>query len=261
MTGVALEAIVLSSFREFYAELLALRDEVEGDPWSASAGALPDEVAAARKARLAAIQGKLSATLQRLEVEARRIGGERAGRRISQAGYVMAALADEHFLNLDWEGRDLWAQNLLESRLYGTHMAGEQVFERAEALLRERDDREMAAIYLLALSLGFEGEHRGRGASGAEALRDLKGRLLAFVSPGGSEMESTSELFPQSYLHTLAGEPQTRLPRVATWSLILLGVMGVYLLISHLVWMNVSGAVREIADAIDWLSVDMGGDR
>ena len=47
----------------------------------------------------------------------RRTGGEYASALYRRAQYVMAALADETFLYLDWPGRDAWRANLLEFKL------------------------------------------------------------------------------------------------------------------------------------------------
>jgi type VI secretion system protein ImpK len=250
MSAVAVDAFVLSSFRTFYALLIELQEAVEADPWAASARSLPEEVSGARQARVTEIQGRLRDLIQRMETEARQAGGEREGRRFSDAAYVMAALADESFLALDWEGRQIWAQSLLESRLFGTHVAGERVFERAETLLRDRDDREMATVMLLALSLGFEGQHRGRGSEGHAAVQDLKARLLAFTSGGGGPVSDAPHLFPQAYAHTLQGKGEVHLPRVTRWSLVLAAVLVAYLLGSHVLWLDASSSIRTLAEEI-----------
>lgn len=260
MSPVAADALVLSSFRRFYALLVEVVEEVEADPWGASARSLPAEVAGARQERVTSIQGRLRALLQEMEAEARRVGGDREGRRFSDAAYVMAALADEAFLALDWEGRQLWSQSLLETRLFGTHVAGERVFDRAEALLRERDDREMAAVLLLALSLGFEGRHRGRGEDGHAAIRELKSRLLAFTASGGVEPGSDGRLFPQAYAHTLAGKGEVQLPRVMRWSLVLAAVLLVYLVVSHALWVDASAEVRDVAERIGGMRGEGGAE-
>lgn len=249
MSAVTSESVVIACFREFYALLVRLREGVQADPWRASAHALPGDVGSAREGRIIEIQGELRSLLQTQSASVARLGGERAVRRFAEAEYVMVALADEAFLGLDWEGRQGWAQNLMETRLFGTHVAGERLFERAEELLREREDREMAMVHLLAFSLGFLGQHRGRGDQ--RVLDDLRARLLAFISRGGQgPLSDDVQLFPQSYAHTLEGDAHTRLPSVARWSLLLALAVFAYLAVAHLLWLDASSELRSVTEDI-----------
>ncbi|HEY7116735.1 MAG TPA: DotU family type IV/VI secretion system protein, partial [Tepidisphaeraceae bacterium] len=50
-------------------------------------------------------------------------------------GAASGALADEIFLNTEWEGRSYWVSNLLETKIYQTHAAGELFFQKLERLL------------------------------------------------------------------------------------------------------------------------------
>src|SRR5580658_64213 len=79
---------------------------------------------------------QLVSLLERQSLEAGQ-GGAFAYEVYREAQYVMAALADEIFLHLDWEGRSRWT--LLESELFHSHAAGEVFFQRVEDLLRQRD--------------------------------------------------------------------------------------------------------------------------
>ena len=100
---------------------------------------------------------------------------------IAEAQYVMAALADDVFIHLNWEGKHAWTSNLLEAALFGSHTAGEKVFEKLDRLLRDRDpaDRSLAAVYLNALSLGFRGKYYGVNDHGR--LRRYRNELFAFI--------------------------------------------------------------------------------
>ena len=70
---------------------------------------------------------------------------------------------DEIFLHIvEWDGVEIWHNNLLETRLFDSYIAGEQVFRHLDKLLQERNPvyADLARIYLIALSLGFQGKHR-----------------------------------------------------------------------------------------------------
>jgi type VI secretion system protein ImpK len=255
----------LSGFRAFHAEVVRLRDEVLRQPWIAGAGGggggstgasgATTEASGAGRDRVFGIQAELDGVLQRLEAAARTAGGSRGGSRMRDAGYFMAALADEIFLTLSWDGNEAWSQHLLEGRLYASHAAGETVFARAEQILSGGEDREMAAVILCALALGFEGQFRGRGAAGERAIRDLKARLLSFIHRGspGAGGAAGDGLFPQVYQHTLETQPVVRLPRVASWTLLVVALIVVQLLVSHWVWVNISASIRQVTDGLVWL--------
>jgi type VI secretion system protein ImpK len=250
--------LLLSGFRSFHSEVMRLREGVEKLPWIGKDPAEQEGRGAAPTDRVLSMQAELLALIQQLEVQARASGGVRAGMRMREAGYFMAALADEIFLTLSWDGREGWSQHLLEGRLYQSHSAGETVFTRAEQILAVGEDRELASVILCALALGFEGQYRGRGEPGLKILDDFKTRLLSFISGGGSVGSTgTDRLFPQAYQHTLETEPRTRLPRVATWVLIVLTLVGVQLLISHWVWVDLSATIREVTQEMEWLQGDI----
>lgn len=257
-TTVSSDTPVLTAFRAFCADLAGLRDSVllePSVPWDdeTDAGGFP-----ARRMRVAQIQDTLSATLQRLELETRLSHGERSAQEVREASYFMAALADEWFVSLEWDGREHWIVTPLEERLHGTQNAGEAVFQQAETLIRTDGDRELATVILLILALGFQGQYRGRGEAGNTALREIQDRLLSFVSQGGRILSEQGTLFPQAYRHTLEQPPRARLPRLATWSLIAFVVLAAYFGASHLVWNQVSSNVREVMERIDWTGVQIG---
>jgi len=149
----------------------------------------------------------------------------------------MAALGDEIFLYLDWPGRDLWRSNLLESRLFGTHRAGEAVFERLDAILSGRDPiyGDLARVYLMALALGFAGRYRG--PEGAVRLETYRKDLFAFITNREPEILSGSaHLFPQAYTSTLDEGEGGRLPNLRPWIASLVLVTLVWLFLSYRLW-------------------------
>jgi type VI secretion system protein ImpK len=252
---------VLTAFRAFCTELAGIRDSIVAEPelaWEqeGDASSFP-----ARRLRVSQIQDTLASTVHRLELETRLAHGEPAALNVREASYFMAALADEWLVNLNWDGREHWIALPLEERLHESQCAGEALFSRAESLIQSDGDREIATIILLTLALGFQGQYRGRGESGTEAIREIQERLLSFTAKGARVLTDQGVLFPQAYRHTLGLPPVARLPKIATWTLITLVVMGTYLGTSHLVWNRVSAGVREVVERMDWDGVGIGGPR
>lgn len=161
-----------------------------------------------------------------------------------EARYIMAALADEAFLHqLAWDGRDAWKDSLLEARLFGSFVAGEKFFTGLEALLARRDpaDAELAAVYLFALSLGFEGRHRGTDAS--QHLAALRARLHDVIARHPVK-DAPSKAFAQAYAHTLAAGDAKRLPNGRRWALALALFLALFVGVSHGLWDQATADIR-----------------
>lgn len=238
------QSFLLGAFREFYAELTRLRRQVQSAPWPAA----PDDARPDAPRQLAA---RLAALLERQQMDAVRRGGELGAALYREAQYVMAAVADETLLNLEWWGRAGWAQHLLEARLFGTQLAGERVFEGVEALLRDRDAgrRDLAAVYLMALSLGFQGRYRGTAA--LDRVDAYRRELFAFVFRRHPSLaRGERRLFPQAYENAL----RDRIPAPPRgpwrWASAAGAVAALYLLVSTLLWNSVAGPVSAGAEAV-----------
>jgi type VI secretion system protein ImpK len=163
----------------------------------------------------------------------------------------MVALADEIFLNADWEGRYAWNFNLLESRLFQSHVAGERFFQNIDQLLEKRSPLrvELAKIYLMALSLGFQGKYRG--ADPEHALRYYRKRLHSFITLGAEDVGRESRLlFPQAYEHTVRGGEVRRFPSARKWIITLAVAIVVMLGISHLLWTTIISDLHPVLDNI-----------
>ena len=48
----------------------------------------------------------------------------------SEVVYIMVALADDIFLNSEWEGKQFWEDNILEQKFFNTQIAGDEIFNR-----------------------------------------------------------------------------------------------------------------------------------
>ncbi|MDP9122070.1 MAG: DotU family type IV/VI secretion system protein [Acidobacteriota bacterium] len=228
------ESYLLTNFRDFYREVVRLKRVVGHDPnlfhAAAPAGA---EISAG------AVWQELLDLLERQAVAVRRGGGEYAAESYRDAQYVMAALADETFIHLDWPGREAWRGNLLESRLFQSHRAGEEVFLRIDRLLRTREpiETELAKVYLLALGLGFQGRYRG--PIGVAHIAAYKRQLYAFVANVDPDApRGLRPLLPEAYGSTLEVGEGRRLPHLRPWVTAAVAVLALWLVVSHGLWLR-----------------------
>jgi type VI secretion system protein ImpK len=149
--------------------------------------------------------------------------------------YVMTALADELFiLEIKWDGAPYWHRYLLEQRLHLSDYSGQEFFTRLEVLLQDKSQdlllKDLAAVYLLAIRMGFAGKYRGRGRY--QELNKYQRALLTFIGREGN----TLPLFKQCYGHTVNELVSARLAPVTPWKKGALLVFLVYILVSYWVW-------------------------
>jgi type VI secretion system protein ImpK len=114
-----------------------------------------------------------------------------------QARFAVCAWVDEAILNSGWKEKGQWQGEPLQRVYYRTADAGEQFFERLNALgIQERGIRE---VYYLCLALGFMGRHCHPGDElllGQLKTSNLK--LLLGTSAGIPSLER-EPLFPDAY--------------------------------------------------------------
>lgn len=185
------------------------------------------------------ILDRLQSLLERQALESGRQGGEFGVIYYREAQYVMAVLADEMFLRMDWAGRAQWNRDLLETRLFGSYNAGDEFFRRLDRLLKdgERAQAELAAVYLLALAFGFKGRYRG--STHAARLADYRRRLYRDIyhrDPG--LLAETTDLCPDAYAHTAAEAEPRLLPAPTRWFWVLGAVIVAYIALGHWLWDN-----------------------
>jgi len=167
-------------------------------------------------------------------------------------GYVMAALGDEAMLHeVGWPGRRQWLDTLLETSLYDSRVAGEDVFRHAMAILDGsvvgRSD--LAAAILLALSLGFRG--RWRGADDRGAIEGLRRRLFehVFRHPPTHEVDWAAAL-PCAATPVLDAGRAERMPRLFPWVAGIVGSLMATLAMTQLVWTHLSGELLHVANEV-----------
>lgn len=255
------ESFLLTSFRELYAEVVRWKEKLHREMRTE---------AGKQETSPREVWDALLGLLERQAIAVRRTGGEYAAELYREAQYVMAALADEVFLHLDWDGREIWRGNLLETRLFGTQRAGDLIFDRIEAILRTRDplQTELGKVYLLALALGFQGRYRssggGAGGDGEARLLGYRRALYGFVGNVDPDAPADSRaLLPEAYVSTVEAADSRRLPNARRWVTAAVLLLLLWAGVSHFVWLDLTREMREVMEGIlepiDTPPADSGG--
>ncbi len=194
-------SFLLEQFQEFYREVIRQKALI-ADRGKKIASAPPSEPTIAEKGTFRAVQSDLIRLLEEQVLSARRRGDELGVAYYKKAQYVMVALADEIFLQLKWSGQALWQDNLLELKFFNSHVAGENIFELIERLIKERDQamNELAAVYLLGLTLGFRGKYRREYAGGR--LNQYRSQLFSLIYDRDPELQSASKKYSPGPMNT-----------------------------------------------------------
>lgn len=255
ISGKYSSSFLFAQFREFYREVARLKRTVAfappvsepervafasvgGSPTSTSLAYAGSTVAAGPA--VTGVWQQLLTLLERQALEAGQ-GGSFAYEVYREAQYVMAALADEVFLHLEWEGKSTWP--LLEARLFQTHVAGEEIFARLDRLLQRRDPfyLDLAAVYFMALSMGFQGKYRGLDNRECMEYRRQLFRMIYRRDP--KLFTATGHLFPQAHQHTLDKMQVKRLPAQWTWLWLVGLVLVAWMGLSQYAWHSATSRI------------------
>jgi type VI secretion system protein ImpK len=245
------QALLVRQFRAFYAELVRLKRQVQREgSVPAGNGRWTEAADEAQAGTATAVQQQLVARLNEQAQVVRRAGGEALQHRFRKVEYAMVALADEVFLNVDWEGRADWYNHLLESRRFDSQNAGVQVFTRIDELLADASaEPDVPIVYLYLLVLGFEGQYRD--APDKSPLDDYRRRLYKHIQrQHGATLDEDAALSAAAYRHTLdQGEVQL-LPNLRWWTGSLLATGVLYLVVSTGLWWWYTDDLAELAQQI-----------
>ncbi len=236
---------LLAQLRGFHAELVRIKEALRSGSWAGVDGDENPDI-------VLRVQYRLRRILDRQAVEAAGQGGSYGAGLYREAQYVMAALADEVLLHLvEWEGRRRWRDEPLEMVLFHSQIAGERIFDQLDEMLSAGSyaEADLAAVYLVALSLGFRGKYRGIDDRGA--LRDYRQRLRAMIRRRDPVPEDPDQpLFAEAYAYTIRNGTPVRLPHTRPWLMALGAVFVVYLLGQHLLWNHVSAPVADLVQRV-----------
>jgi type VI secretion system protein ImpK len=240
-------SFIVTCFNEFYKQVLKYKKFISSKPWEKE----EDETTSSPRATAEYVISKLQTFLE--EQATATSFGETifSANYYAEAQFVMVALADEIFLNLEWPGKDYWESNLLEQRFYGTHSAGQVFFDKLDLLLANKDPAriDLGILYLSALALGFQGKYRHFDED--EALVSYRKNLFIFINrKSPSLFRRKSHLFPEAYGYTLEGNVPKDLPTLRNWYFVFLSLGFVYLLSSYVVWYKATADILRIVNRI-----------
>lgn len=154
--------------------------------------------------------------------------------------YAMTAIADEVFLNMDWNGKQYWEENMLEIKFFNTQVAGDEIFNRINQLVSETEPlgTEKAEIYLDMLSLGFKGRFRGTEEENTE-INMYRRKLFEFITKHDKEAIAVAEyrIFQKEYTFTMPTVRRKLLPDGAVVTYLSCFFLFMFLSVSTMVWL------------------------
>jgi len=241
------ESFIVNCFEEFYKQVLRHKKFVLSNPWEKA----EDEATSSPNATAEYILSKLQTFLEEQASTVSYGGGVFSENYYRGAQYIMVALADEVFLSLDWPGKPYWESNLLEKRLFNTHSAGQEFFEKLDQLIDSNDPvlTDLAILYLTALGLGFQGKYRH--SNDLEALDAYRKKLFVFINRREPYLfREKVYIFPEAYAHTLEGNVAKELPTTRNWYLIFFGLGLAYFLASYIIWYGATADITRTVNRI-----------
>ena len=163
----------------------------------------------------------------------------------AQSIFMFVALADEVFmLDHKWPGREHWKHVMLEQSLFDSSYAGSEVFVRIQKLLKKRafepGERQLAAVYLLALRLGFKGYFRE--IDDHKKLDEL--RLKLFQVSNQQDIRE-QRLCDEVCANVVSYSYGARLAPMATFRRYYLLGIALFLIISSLIWWQQSNSMDD----------------
>ena len=252
-----MESLIVKGFRGFYEDIVRLKAKALSGDFIATDMENGDDTETPPSTLCKYIQHRILHLLNEQKTYVERYGGEFALRYYQEAQYIMAALADETFINMAWVGREEWKKSLLESQLFHTQVAGEKFFTNLDQFLEVRDsaNSDIGVLYIFALGLGFKGRYRDTDDRGS--LQKYRDQLEARVMRGSSyATEEIRHIFPEAYAHTIDVREWAKVPTAKKWAIILGGIVLGYVGVSYLMWiMNVGELEVLVNQIVQWMNV------
>lgn len=169
--------------------------------------------------------------------------------------YLMTALADEIFLNIDWSGKKYWEEHMLEYEFFKTQIAGDLIFSKITELLHNRNSPvEISKIYLYALAFGFVGKYRGMDSD--TSIDSVRKELYDFIEKSTKTIyRPNHRLFSEQYACTLPTIPRKLLPDSNQLLYICLCFIVIFLILGSIAWMLETKELNDILIEISTIAL------
>jgi type VI secretion system protein ImpK len=128
-------------------------------------------------------------------------------------GFALVALTDEVVMAKGGELRDHWVNRQLQLAFFNTTRAGEEFFERLQAIQMSPQRMEVLKVYYLCMLFGFQGTYRVQqgGQVALDTLHEQVGGMLSRAGLMGDAVLSPQAARPNERL----GGSQSNLPIIA----------------------------------------------
>jgi type VI secretion system protein ImpK len=156
---------------------------------------------------------------------------------------------DEVILASDDPSRAEWMKLPLGHDLLGQPLLGEVFFERLEGLIRSAKDASKLAdvleVYLLCLTLGFEGKYSGEAKAELHALMERTRTRIE-----GIRQNRGRPLSPESQLPDDVSEGVAPKPDSAVLARVTVGVAISALILFLAAWIHLTSGVRQVLQSL-----------
>ncbi|MFJ4197555.1 DotU/TssL family secretion system protein [Pseudomonas sp. NPDC089534] len=173
--------------------------------------------------------------------------GDAATEQVRALVYAFVALVDETLLFTPWPGQAAWQDKPLESRLYASRQAGEQVPAAIATLLEEQQPttRDLANVYLQCLILGFHG--RLRGEQSQAQLEKWRLALFTFAWQDDADWADVSQRLVQpSQAAPLNLPVRTALPDGFRLALGIAAMLVLLAGLGHMLWRDIGQELEPV---------------
>lgn len=255
---------IVHGFQAFYYELLRQKEaclskffskdnkssdpNVTDDEHVGQAGGDVSEV----ETLIVAVQKKLILTLDKV-FEVILLKSRINSKKLEEAKYIMTVLADEIFINMNWEGAKFWRFSLLEKQIFESEIAGEKFFALLDESISEMNsiNEEIAFLYLMSLSLGFKGRYKDT-ENADEYISWYKDKLYSMLHKNPSRLfyPGRANMIESCYEYTVTEENNQSLPDTRFWSIVISIVIITYLIVSYMIWFGITDDISEILNAV-----------
>lgn len=155
---------------------------------------------------------------------------------LEEARYLLTIFIDETFIGFKWFGQSYWTQHLLEYELFNTYQAGDLFFEKLDGLLLRYDatQKELATLYAIMLSLGFQGKYRG--SSTLNVLQEYREKLAHILGLSQGKKQVQHAFLLKQHIDTVVKRKNILGYRYSSYFMYLGMIVLTYLLMTGGIW-------------------------